>query len=353
MDDSLRRQPPTATIKVRNFSALRDVALSLDANLHDILREVQMDPDLFSDPERIVPFAQADRLLTECLRATGYEDFGLRSGTIGGAAVTGLVGLVSLNCPTVREGLRTIAEGLKTSNTGGAVTLDVRQGVASVGYTVVAPGVENADQIIDWGMARLANVMRELCGSSWCPERVFLTRAAPGDRSRFDAHFRAPIEFCAPTAKFTFGAAVLDQTVKTRDPSHRDILAPLLDRALAEAADDFVFAVRAIVRTQICNRRLTRERVADAMGLSVHALRRWLAKSGIRFGNLADELKLELAEALLRKKKPIGEIAMALGFADKSAFTRAFKKWVGAPPARWRSERADSPLPGDAPRARR
>ena len=265
--------------------------------------------------------------------------------------MTGLAGLVSLSCPTVREGLQTIAEGLKTSNSGGMVTLDVRHGVASVGYAAVAPGVQNADQITDWGMARLANVMREFCGSSWRPERVFLTRAAPGDRSRFDAHFRAPIEFCAAAAKFTFDAALLDQPIVARDPDHRDILSPLLARALAETEDDFVFAVRSVLRAQIGHRRLSRERVAAAMGLSVPALTPRLGELDLSYGRLSDEMKLELAQTLLHKHKPIGEIAASLGFSDNSAFTRTFRKWTGTTPARWRAEQAlSSPLrTGDAP----
>jgi len=39
------------------------------------------------------------------------------------------------------------------------------------------------------------------------------------------------------------------------------------------------------------------------------------------------------------KDKSIAEVAAALGFAEPSAFTRAFKAWSGATPARWRAER--------------
>ena len=39
------------------------------------------------------------------------------------------------------------------------------------------------------------------------------------------------------------------------------------------------------------------------------------------------------------KDKSIAEVAAALGFAEPSAFTRAFKAWSRTTPARWRIHR--------------
>jgi AraC-like DNA-binding protein len=36
----------------------------------------------------------------------------------------------------------------------------------------------------------------------------------------------------------------------------------------------------------------------------------------------------------------VSQIAEMLDYAEASAFTRAFKRWSGTTPARWRSERA-------------
>jgi AraC-like DNA-binding protein len=339
---------------VRNFFALRDVLLSLGADPAQILADASIEPDLFSNPERTVAFSALDRLLTECLNATGCEDLGLRVGASGGAEVIGLAGLVSLNCPTVRDALQTIIDGLKTSNTGSLVTLNEGYGVALLGYAVVAPGIENADQITDGGIARLLNLMRQFCGLEWRPHHVFLTRRPPRDAGPFARYFRAPIDFAAPVARLRFDSAALNWPVKNHDPAHREILGPLLDRALAEAPRDFVFAVKSLLRAQAAAGRLTRAKISRSMGMSKHALTTRLKASGVTFARVADETLLGLAESLLRKERPIGEISAALGFADKSAFTRAFKKWTGTTPARWRAERASSPLPpAAAPHDRR
>ena len=46
----------------------------------------------------------------------------------------------------------------------------------------------------------------------------------------------------------------------------------------------------------------------------------------------------------------VRQIALALGYADPSAFTRAFRRWSGTTPAQWRLDardrRARVPRPG-------
>jgi AraC-like DNA-binding protein len=47
--------------------------------------------------------------------------------------------------------------------------------------------------------------------------------------------------------------------------------------------------------------------------------------------------RYEAAQSLLLKGGSIAEIAAQLGFAEQSAFTRAFRAWSGTTPARWRA----------------
>jgi len=49
-------------------------------------------------------------------------------------------------------------------------------------------------------------------------------------------------------------------------------------------------------------------------------------------------VELDVAQSLLKKGEAIPWVAAALGFADAAGFTKAFKKWTGATPARWRTE---------------
>ena len=75
------------------------------------------------------------------------------------------------------------------------------------------------------------------------------------------------------------------------------------------------------------------------MGVNARTFAHRLEAFGVTYSGLADEAKYEAAQSLLLKERRIADIAALVGFAEQSAFTRAFKTWSGTTPARWRAER--------------
>jgi AraC-like DNA-binding protein len=63
-------------------------------------------------------------------------------------------------------------------------------------------------------------------------------------------------------------------------------------------------------------------------------------EAGVTFSDLAEEVKYELARQMLAAGRELRTIAGEIGFADASAFSRAFVKWSGETPGRWRADRA-------------
>ncbi len=252
-----------------------------------------------------------------------------------------LTGLLALHSPTVRDALQVISAGLKTTDTGGTVIWGQRNGVGSFGYAVVATKLENEDQIVDAAMAIVFNIMRSLCGPSWRPDRVQLTRDPPRDKAPFSKFFGAPIDYGRGAGNLEFDAALFDAPARGCNPDYAAVLAPLHQEAVAHAPGDFVSSVRSVLRARIAAGALSRDSLCQAMGLNPRSLARRLATHGATYSGLADMAKYEAAQSMLRTKKPIAEIASILGFADQSAFTRAFRAWSGTTPARWRIKRSE------------
>lgn len=80
------------------------------------------------------------------------------------------------------------------------------------------------------------------------------------------------------------------------------------------------------------------EKLARSLGMSASTLHRRLAAEDSHFQEIKDQIRRERAIAMLRQsERSIMAIAEDLGFAEPSAFHRAFRKWTGKAPGQYRT----------------
>ena len=92
-----------------------------------------------------------------------------------------------------------------------------------------------------------------------------------------------------------------------------------------------------IMQAALERRMITQESVADQVGLSVRNLQRRLKTLGTTYQNLLDESRQALAMRLVEHSDmPLYEIAFMVGYAEPSAFYKAFRRWTGSTPGDYR-----------------
>ncbi len=95
---------------------------------------------------------------------------------------------------------------------------------------------------------------------------------------------------------------------------------------------------RSLLRQDEFGMALTAAEAAHRLATSDRSLARRLALERTSFRALRDEVRREIAMERIQGGAPISEIAHRLGFADAPSFHRAFRRWTGRSPGRYRQE---------------
>ena len=111
-----------------------------------------------------------------------------------------------------------------------------------------------------------------------------------------------------------------------------------LDLPLYEASPPPLMAqVGAAIEAQLAHGALSLPAIARALGTSERTLQRHLACQGCSFRDAVEEVRARLARGYLdNASTSLGDIALRLGYAEVSAFLRAFKRWTGMTPTQFR-----------------
>ncbi len=188
-------------------------------------------------------------------------------------------------------------------------------------------------------LAGLLMLARVATGCEIEPLSVHLRHETPREIGPYQAIFRCRMVFGADRDVLTLRAADL----ALPHPEASRTLLVIAERH-AEASlqalplgDDLLTALRRVVRARLPDGDLSLGGLARPLGLSARTLQRRLEAECTTLRRLLDEERRMLAlHHIQNPRTPLIDIAMLLGFADPSAFTRAFTRWTHRSPSDYR-----------------
>lgn len=164
----------------------------------------------------------------------------------------------------------------------------------------------------------------------------------PKDIAFYKNYFDCSVNFNSPTTSIVISLDSLkDIPLSQPDPYLYRILKNHADLLIGKLEDynEFEYKIRLCIITNIKNKKINIDIIAEQMGISQKKLREILLSYGYSFNGMLSDVRFNLAKKyLLNEKLNISEIAFLLGYSEQSVFQRSFKSWSNLTPLKWREK---------------
>ena len=282
-----------------------------------------------------VPIAWQDELWEAFCRASNDSLIGLRLGLEIQVGHLDSLGMLLVTCHTLGEALEELVEYAPVISDGGDFQMQRQAGEVFIDYQPQFQ-VRQAERV-DAALGSILNLARWATGGRFRPSGIWLRHAPPADPSRYAELAGCPVYFNARGNRLGFCVEQLELPQIQANSALREHLRRLTDQVLMEIGRQSLCAeVELLIRSQP---RWGKERIAEQLHISGRHLHRRLAEEGLTFRSLRDSVLQDMACQMLARDQRLAEIAEQLGFSDEGAFTRAFRRWQGVTPARYRESR--------------
>lgn len=322
--------------RVGGLTCIPDLLREHGVNPAAVLAAAGLAPDALDDVDARVPFRAACRLVHEAVTRSGCAHFPLLSGARWRLAHMGMVGALSASAATLGEALEVLTVYQHLNSDGGAAVLEVGDTQAGLGYVIHEPDVPHADLVYEAVVAMAIALVRDLVGPRWRPTEVLLTRRRPADTAPFQRLFGALVRYDSDRSMLLFHRRDLDTAIRTAD---RTRFAALEAQANAAARGSLSSQLRRALRLLMFRRVVSGDAAAGMLAMHRRTLNRRLRALQTTFQHELDRVRFDVACQLLAATRlTANEIAFALCYEDPSSFVRAFRRWTGSTPARWRAQ---------------
>jgi AraC-like DNA-binding protein len=169
--------------------------------------------------------------------------------------------------------------------------------------------------------------------------RTEFSYAEPAHSAEYRLMYCADLRFNRPNTVIAFDASYLDLPVVQNERSLKEFLRTAPESILVKYKNSSSLTARV-------RRRLRQfppgelpdfEGLTDELNMTPATMRRRLHEEGASYQSIKDELRRDLAISYLsHSSRSVMDIALELGFSERSAFHRAFRKWTGASPGEFR-----------------
>jgi len=311
---------------------------ALGGNPVRLLAAAGLSESLLRNPNTYLSYSKLAELLEITAIACSEPLFGLRLARTQTSTVLGDISVTVSQQPTVGDAFANINKHLYLHARGVHVAQQQRGEEVQLELKFEITSSRGLNQLVQLSVGQLANFAAEILALSNHAISIYLRQPAPVSDIglRYGKTYEG-MKFDANSDGIRFSAKLLARKPRHDEEALRRHFEDYIQLLKQRYPDSLQDQVRDIIGQALPSGECSLERVAAILELHPRVLQKRLQLQGSSYVALLQETRLTIAREHLRfKSMSITELALNLGYADVSVFSRSFRRLTGMSARQWR-----------------
>ncbi len=308
-------------------------------NAHQLLQRCGIDPLVLRRSDLWVDYARVADVLNLAARESGNQQFGLQLSQQRNYLVFGSFGLLLSQAESFQDLIRITNKYSHLHAPGIQLQEHLFGDQVALEYRLQLSKEVDLRQLIELGMGVVYRAAQALFKEAWQLSKVTFTCPKPSNNQCYMDFFRAPVLFNQPLTAFYANADILHIQPSQQRAQLKTHLIEQFASQQGYAREDYAAHTKMILQSVLATGEATLPVVASLLNIHPRQLQTQLRQAGRSFRELLDEVRFNEARLQLSHSAiSLTDLALGLGYADETAFSRAFKRWSGVAPRQWRQQ---------------
>jgi AraC-like DNA-binding protein len=338
--------PYIPLVRAMTIERMPELLDRMNVRFDDLLKQAGLPQVALDHHTSFLPLCDVLAVVERAARATGIEHFALLLATAEGLDALGDYGRYIKTAPTLREAIRRAGRYISWHTLGARLSLTVEGTTCVWRYDLPAAVRHDRQHGYPFALVVMRDIVRLAAGPHWLPKELRLEQpmSAGGSRPLAEA-FGQRIRWGAGENALVFAHALLALPLSWAREDHGAPTSGAAAHALESSTPsaDFVGSLRQLIRSFLPAGYPSAALLAHASHVPLRSFQRALALAGLSFSDLVEQVRFQMAVEMMRDSRArLIDIGLELGYSDAANFTRAFRRWTGQTPRRYRRTLEDA-----------
>lgn len=315
-------------VRAASLTRYFEVAAEMRLEVRPVLRKAGLSRSMMNNPEQMLSARSVITLLEDSARASGCETFGLRMAELRKLSDIGLLSLLIVHQPTLRDAIGIVAEYRNRINSTLTLQLEEQDDVAFLREHIVLNEPITVRQVSDVALGVLYRMCRSIMVESWRPQCVCFSYERPSASARplYERLFDCPMQFGSDFHGIVIESKDLDRTLPRADAALADHARELVNAVMSPSQRSISEEVEQSIRLLMPMGRATIGEVAHSLDSNVRTLQRRLEQEDSSFSDLLDRVRIQqVGQHFANRQLRLTDVAHLLGYSELASFSAWYR----------------------------